>query len=147
MKYSSFVVQDVVQGIRPASLPDGIPPAGSKWALFPPHIPTIDLANDGNPPGANPLETNTPIKTTPESEKRHSKKKLDLSKIEVTHLIFDLWDQQEKAWKSVESEGQAAVPDRTSSEGHSSSSVLPHGLPVTLPDQPGKDSVPSQVPS
>ena len=68
--------KDVTQGIRPAGLPDGIPPAGSKWVLFPPHIPTINLADDGNPPDANPPETSTPVKTTPESGKRHSKKKL-----------------------------------------------------------------------
>ena len=135
--------KDVTQGIRPASLPDGIPPAGSKWALFPPHVPTINIADNGNPPDANPPETSTPIKATPESGKRHSKKKLNLSKIEATHLIFDLWDQQEKAWKSVKSEGQAAVPDRTSGEEHSSGRELPHGLPVTLPDWPGKDRMPT----
>ena len=32
--------KDVTQGIRSAGLPDKIPPAGSKWALFPPHVPT-----------------------------------------------------------------------------------------------------------
>ena len=135
--------KDVTQGIRPAGFPDGIPPAGSKWALFPPHVPTINLADDGNPPGANPTETSTPIKTTPESEKRHSKKKLNLSKIEATHLIFDLRDRQEKARKSVESEGQATVPDRTSGEERGSGGVLPHGLPATLPDRPGKDRMPT----
>ena len=135
--------KDVTQGVRPTGLPDGIPPAGSKWALFPPHIPTINLADDGNPPDANPPETSTPIKTTPESGKHHSKKKLNLSKIEATHLIFDMRDWQEKAWKSVESEGQAAVPDRTSGEECSSGGVLPHGLPATLPDRPGKDRMPT----
>ena len=131
--------KDVTQGIRPAGLPDGIPLAGSKWALFPPHVPTINLADDGNPPDANPPETSTPIKTTPESGKRHSKKKLNLSKVEATHLIFDLRDRQEKARKSVKSEGQATVPDRTSSEERGSGRVLPYGLPATLPDRPGKD--------
>ena len=135
--------KDVTQGICPTGLPDGIPPAGSKWALFPPHVPTINLADNGDPPGANPPETSTPIKTTPESEKRHSKKKLNLSKIEATHLIFDLRDWQEKARKSVESEGQAAVPGRTSGEERGSGSVLPHGLPSTLPDRPGKDRMPT----
>ena len=111
--------------------------------MFPPHVPTINLADDGNPPEANPPETSTPIKTTPESGKRHSKKKLNLSKIEATHLIFDLRDQQEKARKSVESEGQAAVPNQTSGEERGSSRVLPHGLPATLPDWPGKDRMPT----
>ena len=85
--------KDVTQGIRSTGLPDGIPPAGSKWALFPPHVPTINLADDGIPPDANPPETSTPMKTTPESGKRHSKKKLNLSKIEATHLIFDIRDR------------------------------------------------------
>ena len=135
--------KDVTQGISPAGLPDRIPPAGSKWALFPPHVPAISLANDRNPPEANPPETSTPIKTTPEFGKHYSKKKLNLSKIEVTHLIFDLRDQQEKARKSVELEGQAAVADRTSGEECGSGRVLPHGLPATLPDQPGKDRMPT----
>ena len=111
--------------------------------MFPPHVPTINLADDGNTPGANPPETSTPIKTTQESEKHLSKKKLNLSKIEATHLTFDLRDRQEKALKSVESEGQAAVPNRTSGEERGSSSVLPHGLPATLPDWPGKDRMPT----
>ena len=68
--------KDGTQGMCSAGLPDRIPPAGSKWALFPPHILTINLANDGNPPDANPPETSTPIKAIPESGKRHSKKKL-----------------------------------------------------------------------
>ena len=135
--------KDVTQGICSAGLPDEIPPAGSKWALFPPHVPTINLANDRNPPDANQQETSTPMKTTPESGKHHSKKKLNLSKIEATHLIFYMWDRQEKAWKSVESEGQAAVPDRTSGEVCSSGRGLPHGLPATLPDWPGKNKTPT----
>ena len=134
--------KDVTQGIRPASLPDGIPLAGSKWALFPPHVPTINLADGRNPPDANPPETSTPIKATLESGKRHSKKKLNLSKIEATHLIFDMRDWQEKAQRSVESEDQAAVPNRTSGKECGSGGELPHGLPATLPDWPGKDKMP-----
>ena len=134
--------KDVTQGIRSAGLPDGIPPAGSKWVLFPPHVPTINLADGGNPPDANPPETSTPIKATPESGKRHSKKRLNLSKIEATHLIFDMQDWQEKARRSVESEDQAAVPDQTSSKERSSGGELPHGLPATLPNRPGEDEMP-----
>ena len=134
--------KDVTQGICPAGLPDGIPPVGSKWALFPPYIPTVNIADDRNPPDANPSGTSTPIKATPESGKRHSKKKLNLSKIEATHLIFDMWDQQEKARRSVESEDQAAVPNWTSGKERGSGRELPHGLPATLPDRPGKDEMP-----
>ena len=140
--------KDVTQGIHPASLPDGIPPAGSKWALFQQHVPTVNLADDGDPPDANPPVTSTPIKATPESGKpesgkHHSKKKLNISKIGATHLLFDMRDWQEKARKSVETEDQAAVPDRTSSKGRGSGGELPHGLPATLPDRPGKDGMPA----
>ena len=117
--------KDVTQGICPAGLPDGIPPASSKWALFPPYIPTINIADDGNPPDANLPETSTPIKATLESGKCHSKKKLNLSKIEATHLIFDMRDWQEKARRSVESEDQAAVPDWTSGKERGSGGETP----------------------
>ena len=135
--------KDVTQGIHPTSFPDRIPPVGSKWALFPPYVPTINLADDGNPPDANLPETSTPIKATPESGKRNPKKKLNISKIEATHLLFDMWDRQEKARKSVESEDQATAPDRTSGKGSGSGRELPHGLPATLPDRPGKDGMPT----
>ena len=131
--------KDVAQETRLARLLDGIPPAGYHWAVFKQHIPTVNLADDGDPPDANPPETSTPIKATPESGKRHSKKKLNISKIEATHLLFDMRDQQEKAQRSVELEGQAAVPGQTSDKGRSSGGEFPHGLPATLPDRPGKD--------
>ena len=135
--------KDVTRGICPTGLPDGIPPVSSKWALFPPYVPTVNLADDGDPPDANPPETSTPIKATPESGKCHPKKKLNISKIEATHLLFDMRDQQEKARRSVESEDQAAVPNRTFSKGSGSGRELPHGLPTTLPDRPGKDGMPT----
>ena len=135
--------KDVTQGIRSAGLPDGIPPVGSKWALFQQYVPTVNLTNDGDPPDANLPETSTPIKATPESGKRHSKKKLNISKIGATHLLFNMRDRQEKAQRSVESENQAAVPDRTSSKGCGSGGELPHGLPATLPDRPGEDGMPT----
>ena len=135
--------KDVTQGIHPAGLLDRIPPVGSNWAMFKQHIPAVNLANDGDPPDANPPATSTPIKATPESGKHHSKKKLNISKIEATHLLFDMWDQQEKAQRSVESEGLATVPDRTSGKGSGSSGELPHGLPATLPDRPRKDEMPT----
>ena len=135
--------KDVTRGTRPADLPDGIPPVGSELAMFKPHIPTVNLANDGDPPDASLPETSTPLKTTPESGNRHSKKKLNISKIQATHLLFDMRDRQEKARRSVKSENQAAVLDRTSGEGRGSGGELPHGLPATLPDRPGKDRMPT----
>ena len=106
-------------------------------------MPTINLANGRNPPDANLPETSTPIEATPESGKRHSKKRLNLSKIEATHLIFGMRDRLEKARRSVKSGDQAAVPSGISGKEHSSSRELPHGLPTTLPDRPGKDEMPS----
>ena len=135
--------KDVAQETHLAGLLDGIPPAGSHWAVFKPHIPTVNLADDGDPPNASSPETSTPIKATPESGKHHSKKKLNVSKIQVTHLLFNMRDRQEKAWRSVELENQVVVPDRTSGKGHGSGGELPHGLPVTLPDWPGNDGIPT----
>ena len=106
-------------------------------------MPTINLADSGNPPDANPPETSTPIKATPESGKCHSKKRLNLSKIEATHLIFGMQDWQEKARRSVESGDQAAVPGQTSRKERGSSGELQHGILATLPNQPGKDEMPS----
>ena len=133
--------KDVTRGKHPAGLPDRIPPVGFHWAVFKRHIQTVNLADDGGPPDANPSETSTPTKTTP--GKRRSKKKLNISKIEVNHLLFNMRDQQEKARRSVESEDQATVLDRTSGKGHGSGGELPHGLPATLPDRPGKDGMPT----
>ena len=82
--------KDVTQGIHSAGLPNRIPPVGSKWAFFHQYVPTVNLANDGDPPAANLPEISTPIKTAPESGKCHSKKKLNISKIEATHLLFDM---------------------------------------------------------
>ena len=135
--------KDVAQGTCLASLPDGIPPAGSHWAMFKQQIPTVNLADDGDPPDASPPETSTPIKATPESGERHSKKKLNISKIGATHLLFDMQDRQEKARRSVESENQVVIPDRTSDKERGSGGELPHGLPATLPDRPGKDRMPT----
>ena len=136
--------EDVAQETRLAGLPDGIPPAGSHWAVFKPDIPTINLADDGDPPNASLPETSTPIKTTPESGKCHSKKKLNLSKIQATHLLFDMWDQQEKARRSIKVENQVEVPDWTSGKGRGSGRELPPGLPVALPDQLGNDGIPTR---
>ena len=135
--------QNVAQETCLAGLLDGIPLAGSHWALFKPSIPTVNLADDRDPPARVP-ETSTPIKTTRESEKHPSKKKLNISKIQATHLLFDMWDWQEKARSSVESESQVEVPDRTSGKGRSSGRELPPGLPATLPDGPGNNRIPTK---
>ena len=136
---------------RRMSLREYAPPAFRTESLW--SVPTGPCSNNTyrlsillmteDPPDANPPETSTPIKATPESGGRHSKKKLNISKIGVTHLLFDMRDRQEKARRSVESEDQAAVPNRTSGKGNGSGRELPHGLPATLPDRPGKDGMPT----
>ena len=132
--------KDVTQGIRPS----GWNPSGwFQMGLFPSIRTDCQSCDNGDPPDANPPETSTPIKTTPDSGKSHSKKKLNISKIGATHLLFDMRDQQEKARGSIESEDQAAALDWTSGKGHCSGGELPHGLPVTLPDRPGKDGMPT----
>ena len=83
----------------PAGLPDGIPPVGSKLAMFHQHILTVDLNDNGDPPTTRPQGANTPIKTTPALERRLSGKKLNISKIKVCHLLFDMRDWQERARK------------------------------------------------
>ena len=93
--------KDVAQETHLAGLPDGIPLVGFHWAVFKQHIPTVNLADDRDPPNASLPETSTPIKATPESGKRHSKKKLNVSKIQATHLLFNMWDWQEKAQRSI----------------------------------------------
>ena len=135
--------KDVAQETCLTSLPDGIPLVGSHWAVFKQHISTVNLADNGDPPHASLPETSTPIKATLESGRHHSKKKLNISKIQATHLLFDMQDRQEKAQRSVESENQVVVPDRTSGKGRGSGGELPHGLPVTLPDRPGNDGIPT----
>ena len=113
--------KSATQETHPASLLDGISPEGSKWAMFHQHIPRVNLTDDGDPPDARPQETSTPIKTTPVPERHLSGKKLNISKIKVTHLLFDMQDRQEWAWKSVEAEkNQPAVSNRTSGKEHSS---------------------------
>ena len=82
-------------------VPLGIPPAGSVWVpkeAFQ-HIPTVNLMDDGDPPGTRLQKTSMPIKTTPAADRSHSGKKLDISKIKGAHLLFEMQDRQEKAWE------------------------------------------------
>ena len=135
--------QNVAQETHLTGLPEGIPLASSHWDVFKLSILTINLADEGDPPARVP-ETSTPIKTTPESGKCPSKKKINISKIQATHLLFDMRDGQEKARSSVESESQVEVPDRTSGKEYSSGRELPPRLPATLPDRPGNDRIPTK---
>ena len=116
--------------------PIRIPPADSKWAFFHNFVLTVNLTNNGEPTDTTPQGTSTPIKATPVLERRLSGKKLNASKIKVSHLLFDMQDWQERARKSVEAENQAVVSDRTPGKDHGSGGGLSHGLPAMLPNLP-----------
>ena len=94
---SSTRKKNATQGVHPTGAPLGIPPARSVWVAkraFQ-HIPTINVVDDGDPPGTRPQKTSMPIKTTPAADRSHSRKKLDISKIKHPHLLFKMQDQQE----------------------------------------------------
>ena len=121
------------EGARPL----GILPAGSKWVVFHNWAPTYDLTGDGEPTDITPLVTSTPIKAAQVPERRFSGNKLNACKIQASHLIFDMQDRQEKAWRDIEAGNQAAIHDRTSSNDPGSGGKRPHGLPVSLPNLVG----------
>ena len=79
---SSTHKKNATKGACQTEIPLGIPPAGSVWVakeVFQ-HIPTVNFVDDGDPPRTKPLKTSTPIKATPEVNRSHSRKKLDISK-------------------------------------------------------------------
>ena len=117
--------------------PVGIPPDGSKWAFFHDYVPTVNLTSNRDPPDARPQEASTPITTTPVPERRLSRKKLNISKVKASHLLFDMQDQQERARKSAKAENQAMVSERTTGKECGSGAGLPQGLPATLPNLVG----------
>ena len=126
-----------------SEIPLGIPPAGSTWVRSSEfqNLPTI-LVDDGNPPDAQPQDTSTPIKATLVMGRCLSGGKINVSRVNVAHLIWKMEDQQETARKRAEAESQAAAHDRTSSGGQGSGGSLLHGLPVTLPNLLGETGIP-----
>ena len=105
-----------------------IPLAGSVWVskeVFQ-HILTVNFVDDQDPPGTRPPKTSMPIKATPAADRSHSGKKLDISKIKGAHLLFEMQDQQEKAWgRKSEAKGQAATSHRVAEGECGSSGELP----------------------
>ena len=92
---SSSTCKKAAQEARQTGVPLGIPSAGSVWVakeVFQ-HIPTVNLVDDGDPPGTRPQKTSTPIKATPAADRSHSGKKLDISKIKGAHLLFEMQDR------------------------------------------------------
>ena len=105
--------KNATQEVRQTGVPLGIPPAGSVWVAQEAfqHIPTVNLVDNGDPPGTRLQTTSMPIKATPAAARSHSGKKLDISKIKGAHLLFEIQDQQEKAQgRESEAKGQAGLP-------------------------------------
>ena len=105
--------KNATQEVRQTGVPLGIPPAGSVWVAQEAfqHIPTVNLVDDGDPPGTRLQKTSMPIKATPAADRSHSGKKLDISKIKGAHLLFEMQDRQEKAQgRESEAKGQAGLP-------------------------------------
>ena len=139
---SSTRKKNAAKGVCQTEVPLRIPPAGSVWVakeVFQ-HVPTVNLADDGDPPSAKPQKTSTPIKATPEVDRSHSRKKLDISKIKGAHLLFEMQDQHEKAWgRESEAKDQATTSHRVARGELSSGVELPPGLPAKLPKLPEGD--------
>ena len=104
------------------------------------HVPTVNLTDDGDPPSAKPQKTSTPIKATPEVDRSHSGKKLDISKIKGAHLLFEMQDRHEKArGRESEAKDQAVTSHRVAGGELGPSVELPPGLPAKLPKLPEGD--------
>ena len=89
-RVSSSTHKNTAKEARQTGVPLRIPLAGSVWVAkeaFQQHIPTVNLVDD-DPANARPPKTSTPIKATPEVDRSHSGKKLDISKIKGAHLLF-----------------------------------------------------------
>ena len=139
--------KNATQEVRQTGVLLGIPPAGSVWVAKEAfqHIPIVNLADNGDPPGTRPQKTSTPIKTTPVADRSHSGKKLDISKIKGAHLLFEMQDGQEKAWeRESEAKGQAVTSHRTAGAERGSGGELPARLPK-LPNGEGTLTKPSNL--
>ena len=133
---SSTRKKNAAREVRQTRAPLGILLPGSVWVpkeVFQ-HILTVNLMDNGDPPGTKPQKTSTPIKANPAADRSHSGKKLDISKIQGAHLLFKMQDQQKKAWGS-ESEGkdQAATSHWVARGERGSGGELSPGLPARLP--------------
>ena len=109
---SSNRKKNAAQEVCQTGAPLGILPPGAVWVpkeAFQ-HILTVNLMDDGDPPGTRPQKTSTPIKATPVADRSHSGKKLDISKIKGAHLLFEMQDRHEKTWgRESEAKDQATT--------------------------------------
>ena len=92
--WSSTHKKNATQEVRQTGVQLGIPLARLVWVAKEAfqHIPTVNLMDDGDPPGTRLQKTSTPIKATPGADRSHSRKKLDISKIKGAHLLFEMQD-------------------------------------------------------
>ena len=122
--------------------PLGILPTGAVWVpkeAFQ-HILTVNLMDDGDPPGTRPQKTSTPIKATPAADRSHSGKKLDISKIKGAHLLFEMQDQHKKArGRESKAKDQATTSHWVAGGECGSGGELPPGLPAKLPTLSDRD--------
>ena len=125
---SSIHKKNAAQEVCQIGVPLGIPLPRSVWVpkeAFQ-HIPTVNLVDDGDPPGTRPQKTSMPIKATPAADRSYSGKKLNISKIKGAHLIFEVQNRQEKArGRESEAKDQATTSHWVAGGEHSSSGDLP----------------------
>ena len=133
---SSTRKKNAAQEVHQTGAPLGILPPGAVWVpkeAFQ-HIPTVNLMDNGDPPGTRPQKTSTPIKATPAADRSHLGKKLDISKIKGAHLLFEMQDRHEKARRrESEAKDQAAASHRVAGGERGSGGELPPRLPAKLP--------------
>ena len=139
---SSTCKKNAAQEVHQTGVPLRIPLARSVWVAKEAfqHIPTVNLVDNGDPPGTRLQKTSTPIKAAPAADRSHSRKKLDISKIKGAHLLFEMQDRQEEAWgRESEAKGQAATSHQVTGGECGSSGELPPRLPARLPKLPDGD--------
>ena len=132
---SSSHKKKTAQEVCQTRAPLGILLPGAVWIpkeVFQ-HILTVNLVDDGDPPGTRPQKTSTPIKATPVGNRSHSGKKLDISKIKGAHLLFEMQDQHEKAkGRESEAKDQAATSHQVARGERDSGGEVPPRLPAKL---------------
>ena len=114
-------------------VPIGIPP---KDCIMVPKsafatAPTIDLSREDGSSGivGAPQQTSTPIKQRRPSDRSTSGKKMDISKIQATHLVHELSDRREDRRRGGPSPSSSRATAASCGVGVS----LPAGLPAQAP--------------
>ena len=141
-RVSSSTCKNITKGACQTEAPLRILLAGSVWVAKEAfqYIPTVNLMDNNDPPGARPPKTSTPIKAAPEVDRSHSGKKLNISKIKGAHLLFETQDRWEKT-QEKESKGKDQVETSQQVAGGKLGSAgdLPPGLLARLPSLPERE--------